>query len=40
MNLFIKIVAPIIMIAAGTAVAVILDMNKPSVLAPMRPASI
>jgi len=29
MNLFIKIVAPIIMIAAGTAVAVMLDMNKP-----------
>ena len=29
MNLFIKIAAPIVMIAAGTAVAVMLDMNKP-----------
>ncbi len=29
MNLFIKILAPIIMIAAGTAVAVMLDLNKP-----------
>ncbi|MCP4077689.1 MAG: efflux RND transporter periplasmic adaptor subunit [Gammaproteobacteria bacterium] len=29
MNFIIKILAPIIMIAAGTAVAVMLDMNKP-----------